>query len=111
MFMCCSFEKLGFSFVDANRDKPKGPGGMGIPQGMPPGAAGMSQPMPDPIGALQNLTVQGIGPVGQQGMYSEILMHLLLSDDIIWTGSLLIGSSWFFCPCLTIMSFVLCYLI
>lgn len=41
---------------------------MGIPQGMPPGAAGMSQPMPDPIGALQNLTVQGIGPVGQQGM-------------------------------------------
>lgn len=83
--MCCSFEKLGFSFVDANRDKPKGPGGMGIPQGMPPGAAGMSQPMPDPIGALQNLTVQGIGPVGQQGMYrySEILMHLLLSDDII----------------------------
>lgn len=78
--MYCSFEKR-FCFVDANRDKPKGPGGMGIPQGMPPGASGMSQPMPDPIGALQNLTVQGIGPVGQQGMYSEILMHLLLSDD------------------------------
>lgn len=39
--------------MNANRDKPKGPGGMGIPQGMPPGAAGMSQPMPDPIGALQ----------------------------------------------------------
>lgn len=58
-----------YVFVDSNRDKSKGPGGMGIPQGMPPGTAGMSQTMQDPIGALQNLTVQGIGPVGQQGRY------------------------------------------
>lgn len=47
-----SWSPMGY-YTYANRDKPKGPGGMGIPQGMPPGAAGMSQPMPDPIGALQ----------------------------------------------------------
>ncbi|XP_022340671.2 mediator of RNA polymerase II transcription subunit 15-like isoform X3 [Crassostrea virginica] len=57
--------------INSNRDKSKGPGGMGIPQGMPPGTAGMSQTMQDPIGALQNLTVQGIGPVGQQGMMNQ----------------------------------------
>ncbi|XP_061189828.1 mediator of RNA polymerase II transcription subunit 15-like isoform X2 [Saccostrea echinata] len=56
--------------MNANKDKPKGPGGMGMPQGMP-GPAGISQPMQDPIGALQNLTVQGIGPVGQQGMMNQ----------------------------------------
>ncbi|XP_056005140.1 mediator of RNA polymerase II transcription subunit 15-like isoform X2 [Ostrea edulis] len=62
--------------MNANKDKPKGPGGMGMAQGMPPGAAGMSQPMPDPIGALQNLTAQGIGPVGQQGMMNQQQVHL-----------------------------------